>query len=69
MSILIRKQVTELEFERDELQKSLHISERQNKSSLETNDHVLQEVASLKTIIEQLHQQMKEREEMLVKTS
>jgi peptidoglycan hydrolase CwlO-like protein len=66
-SILIRKQVIQLELERDKLQNSLQIIEQQNKSSSETNHQILKEVASLKTTIEQLHQQMNEREQILVK--
>jgi len=66
-SILIRKQVIQLELERDKLQNSLQIIEQQNKSSSEANNQILQEVASLKTTIEQLHQQMNEREQILVK--
>jgi len=66
-SILIRKQVIQLELERDKLQNSLQIIEQQNKSSSETNNQILQEVASLKTTIEQLHQQMNEREQISVK--
>jgi len=66
-SILIRKQVIQLELERDKLQNSLQIIEQQNKSSSEANNQILQEVASLKTTIEQLHQQMNEREQIIVK--
>lgn len=39
------------------------------KSLLETNNHVLEEVVSLRANIEQLHHQIHEREQMLSKQS
>ncbi|CAF3786957.1 unnamed protein product, partial [Adineta steineri] len=69
----LKKQVMEITIERDELQKSLKLIEKQNQASsnilMETNNHVLQEVASLKTNIEQMHQQINEREQILSKYS
>ncbi|CAM2713636.1 unnamed protein product [Rotaria socialis] len=67
----LKKKVSELECERDELQKRNQPSSDTNQvqSFLETNNHVLQEVTSLKSTIEQLQQQlqqMNEREKVLL---
>jgi predicted RNase H-like nuclease (RuvC/YqgF family) len=75
---LIRKQVSELEISREEVEKKLEIVQKQTRtfpntnqiqSITETNKHFLQEIAILKSNIEQLDQQiqqMDEREQMLV---
>ncbi|UJR09537.1 hypothetical protein I4U23_013774 [Adineta vaga] len=74
----LKKKVIDLENQRDELQKSLLTIQKQNQESsetirlqslMETNHHVLEEVASLKANIEQFHQEMNEREQMLSKQS
>ncbi|CAF3055254.1 unnamed protein product [Rotaria sp. Silwood2] len=76
----LKKKITELEIERDELQKSFQIIQQQQEnqissdtikiqSFMETHNHVLQEVTSLKSNIEQLQQQlqqMTEREKTLL---
>ncbi|CAF3826870.1 unnamed protein product [Rotaria sordida] len=78
---LLKKKIIELEIERDELQKSFQIIQQQNQTSsdniqvqsfIETHNHVLQEVTSLKSNIEQLQQQiqqMTEREKSLLQHS
>ena len=71
--------MTELEISRNEVIKTLDVVQQQHRSIttdsaqvqslLNTNDHLLQEMASLKDTIEQLHeqiQQMAEREQMLL---
>ncbi|CAF0955792.1 unnamed protein product [Adineta ricciae] len=75
----LKKQVIDLENQRDELQKALLTMSKQHqestcetvklKSLLETNNHVLEEVVSLRANIEQLHHQIHEREQMLSKQS
>ncbi|CAF1393627.1 unnamed protein product [Adineta ricciae] len=75
----LKKQVVDLENQRDELQKALLTMSKQHqestcetvklKSLLETNNHVLEEVVSLRANIEQLHHQIHEREQMLSKQS
>ncbi|CAF1394768.1 unnamed protein product [Rotaria sp. Silwood1] len=76
----LKKKITELEIERDELQKSFQIIQQQQQKQtssdntkvqafMETHNHVLQEVTSLKSNIEQLQQQiqqMTEREKILL---
>jgi F0F1-type ATP synthase delta subunit len=49
------------------LQKSHSPDTTKVQSLMETNSHVLQEVASLKSNIEHLHQQMNEREQIVSK--
>lgn len=62
-----RQKITELEIERDEIKKSVDNTKAQ--SLMETNNSVLQDVAFLKSNVEQLQkqiQQMNERERMLL---
>lgn len=78
MFVSIRKQVSELEISRDEVEQKLETVQKQNRltvdnskvqSLMETNNNLLQEMAILKSNIEQLHQQiqqMDEREQMLL---
>ncbi|CAF0975911.1 unnamed protein product [Adineta steineri] len=75
---LLKKQVTDLEISRDEIEKNLETVQKQNRSSadthkvqslMETNNHLLQEISILKSNLEQLDQQlqqMEEREQMLL---
>lgn len=76
--LLYRKQVTELEISREEVEVKLETVQKQNRSFpdtnkvqslMETNNHLLQEVSILKANMEQLDQQiqqMDEREQMLL---
>lgn len=73
-----RKQVSELEVSREEVEKKLQTVQKQNRSYpdthqvqslMETNNQLLQEIAILKSNIEQMDQQiqqMDEREQMLL---
>ena len=71
--------MNELEVSRNEVIKTLDLVQQQHRSAatdsaqvqslMHANDHLLQEMASLKGTIEQLHeqiQQMAEREQMLL---
>ncbi|CAF1299404.1 unnamed protein product [Adineta ricciae] len=75
---LLKKQVSELDVSRTELEKKLDAVQKQNRPSvdthqvqslMETNNHLLEEISMLKSSLEQLDQQlqqMEEREQMLL---